>query len=437
MKSELKQLPKSQAELTITVPYEDYQKAEKLAIQEISKEIKVDGFRSGNIPENIVREHVGDPDIKAVTLEKLIPLTYAQAVKEHDVQVIAHPKIDVKQHVKKAGDELVYTATVAIMPEVTMGDYKKIKVKKPDVKVEKKQIDETIQMITDRFAEWIDVKRAAKKGDRAEVTFEGFEPSTGSGGTDKKKAIPNTASKNHPIILGANTMVPGFEDAIIGMEVSKEKEFDIKFPSEYHLKSMQGKTIRFKLTLNRLEEKKEQKLDDVMIEKITGQKQSVSDFKKRVEEDLLSEMKMRAQRDHDNKVVQEIIKITKADLPDELIHQEIDMLKSEQKQRVAQQGITWDQYLQHIKKGDEDFEKDHHKPAEERLLARLGVTYILKDSKIEVKDEEVDKKISELVSNYPKEHQEHVREHYKKDSDNYKSLKNNMAADKLIEMLSK
>jgi len=429
MKSEIKNLPKSQVELTITVPYEAYKEAEKQAIETISKELKVEGFRSGHIPENIVREKVGDSDIQAVTLEKLIPPTYTKAVKEHNVQVIAQPKVDIKAHVKKEGDELVYTATVTIMPDVKMGDYKKIKVAKPKVKVEKKQIDETIQMIMDRFAEWADVKRKAKKGDRAELTFEGFD--------EKGKAIPNTASKNHPVILGSNTMVPGFEDEVVGMEVGKEKEFDIKFAKDYHVKNMQGTKIHFKLTLNRLEEKKEQKLDESVIEKVTGQKQSVDDFKKRVEEDLKMEMESRAQRDHDNKVVQEIIKITKADLPVELIDQEIEMLKNEQKQRIQQQGLTWEQYLQHIKKTDEDFAKDHRKPAEDRLLARLGVTHILKDSKIEVSDKEVDEKIEELAGKYPKEHQEKFREYYKKGSDGYRSLKNNMAADKLIDMLTK
>ena len=429
MKSEVKNLPKSQVEITITVPYEDYKKAEKQALESLSKEVKVDGFRSGHIPEDVVREQVDEKTIQAVTLEQIIPPTYTKVVKEKDIQVIAQPKVDIKSHVKKEGDELVYVATVAVMPEVKVGDYKKIKVAKPKVKVEKKQIDETVQMIMDRYAEWGDVKRKAKKGDRAEVTFEGFD--------EKGNAIPNTASKNHPVILGSNAMVPGFEDAIIGMEVGKDKEFEVKFPKKYHSKEMEGKKIKFKLNLGRLEEKKEQKLDEAFVQKVTGQKQSVDDFKKRVEEDLLAEMTSRAQREHDNKVVQEIIKITKAELPDNLIEDEIEHMKSEQKARVQQQGLSWEQYLQHIKKTEEDFAKDHRKAAEDRLLARLAVNYILKDSKIEVSDKEVDAKIDEMISKYPKEHQDKVREHYKKGSDAYRSLKNNIAADKLIEMMSK
>ncbi|MBU0577430.1 trigger factor [Patescibacteria group bacterium] len=429
MKSEVKKLPKSQVEITITVPYEDYKKAEKKALEQIGKEIKVDGFRSGNIPEDVVRKQVDEQTIQGATLENIIPTSYTAAIKEHDVPVIAQPKVDIKSPVKKEGDDFVYIAVVAVMPEVKVGDYKKIKVAKPKVEVKKKQIDETIDMIMDRFAEWSDVKRKAKKNDRAEVSFEGFD--------EKGEAIPNTASKNHPIVLGTKTMVPGFEDAVIGMEIGKEKEFTITFPKDYHAKTMQGKKVKFKLTLNRLEEKKEQKLDEAIIEKITGQKQSVKDFTKRVEEDLLSEMQSRIQREHDNNVVKEIIKITKAELPDTLIDSEIEQLKQEQKQRISQQGLTWEQYLQHIKKTEEDFAKDHRKPAEERLLARLGVTHIIRDSKLEVKDKEVDKKIDELSARYPKEQQKQFREHYKEGSDAYRNLKNNMAADLLIDMLTK
>jgi trigger factor len=427
MKSEIKKLPKSQVEITITVPYADYEKAEKKAIETLSKEIKVPGFRSGHIPEEKVREEVDKQAIYGVALEHLIPDTYIKAVKEHDVHIIAQPKVDVKTHVKKSGDQLVYTATVSVMPEVKMGDYNKIKVTKP--KVEKDQVDETVQMIVDRFAEWKDVKRVAKKGDRVEINFEGFD--------EKGVAIPNTQSKNHPVILGSKIMVPGFEEAVEGMEIGNYKEFDITFPKEYHSKEMQGKKIKFKVSLNKLEEKKDIKLDEALIEKITGQKQSVEDFKKRVEDDLLAEMKTRMEREHDNKVIQEIIKITKIELPDIMVDEEVEYLKKDQQERVKQQGLTWEQYLAHIKKTDEDFAKEHKKAAEDRLLARLGVLFILKDAKIEISDDQIDARLKEMSEGYPKEYQAKFLEYYAKDSDGYRTIKNNMAADKLIEMLSK
>ena len=429
MKATIKKLEKSQVEITITVPYANYEKGEKKALETLSKEVKVDGFRSGHMPEEVIRENIDEKTIQAVTLENVIPLSYMEVVKEHDVHVIAQPQVDIKSPVKKKGDDFVYTATVSVMPEVKVGDYKKIKVARPKLKVEKKQVDETIQMIMDRFAEWTDIKGKAKKDNRVEITFTGYD--------EKDKEIENTSSKNHPLILGSNTMVPGFEDAIIGMEVEEEKEFTVTFPRNYHAPVMQDKKVRFKLTVNKLEEKKEQKLDEALIEKVSKQKQSVADFKKRVEEDLLAEMEQRAQRDHDNKVVQEIIKITKVDIPESLINEEVEHMKKEQMERVKQQGLTWEQYLEHIKKTDEDFAKDHLKPAEQRLLARFGVNHIIKDSKVSVDDKEVDAKLEEMSKKYPKEQQKAFKEHYKKGSQEYVGLKNNMAADKLIGMLSK
>lgn len=429
MKSEVKKLDNSQVEVTITISYEAYKKAEKSAIEELSKEIKVDGFRPGHVSEDVVRKHVDENTIASVTLEKLIPPTYTEAVKEHGLQVVARPTVDLKSPIKKEGDELVYTAVVDVMPDVKIGDYKKIKVAMPKAEVKKKQVDETINMIMGRFATWKDVKRKVKNGDRVEISFDGFD--------EKGEVIPNTASKNHPLVLGSNSMVPGFEEAIIGLEIGKEKEFTITFPADYHAKNMQGKKVTFKLTVGRIEEKEDQKLDEAMIEKISGKKQSVEDFKKRVEKDLLAEVNSRNKRDHDNAVVKEIIKITKVDLPKSLVSDEISQMLEDQKSRIKQQGLDWDQYLQHIKKTEDDFRKEHEQSAKDRLLARFGVTTIIKEANIKATEEETDAKVAEMIAKYPEEQKAQVVEFYKKGSDNYKNLKNNLAADKLIKMLTK
>ncbi|MDH5596676.1 MAG: trigger factor [Candidatus Peregrinibacteria bacterium] len=426
MKAEVKKLPKSQVEITITVPYADYMEAEKKAMAEINKELKVDGFRPGHIPEAVVREKVDQRTINGMTLEFVVPATYAEAVKENDVQVIAQPKIEVRKGVEKEGDELVYVATVSVMPEVKLGDYKKIKVKRKEVKVSDKEVDETIEMLVNRFSEWKDVEREAKDGDRVELDFEGFD--------EEGKAIPNTASKNHPVVLGSKSLIPGFEEEVAGMKVGEEKEFDITFPKDYHAKDMQGRKVKFKLKLGRLEERTTNELDEAMVEKITGQKQPVEDFKKRVHDDLMAEMTQRNQADLDNQVVAEIIKITSAELPDSLIEDEIHLMKEERKQQVARQGLSWEQYLSHIKKTDEEFAKDHRKGAEERLMARLGVNQIIREEKIEASDEDVSKKIQEMVAAYPAESSQQVLDYYKAGSEAYRQLKNNLSADKLINM---
>lgn len=429
MKVELKKLPKSEVELTISVPYDVYKKWEKKAVEELGKEIKVSGFRSGHIPEEVIREKVHAEGVRSATLDFVFPQTYSQAVTDNKIEVISRPKVDIKSDIQKEGDDFVYVATVAVMPEVKVGDYKKIKVARKPVVVEPKSVEDTIKMVMDRYAEWKDVERKAQKNDRAEVNFEGFD--------EEGMPIPNTASKNHPIVLGSGVMVPGFEDAIQGMAKGETKEFVVQFPKDYHAKPMQGKKVKFKLVLNRLEEKAEQALDEAMIEKITGKKQSVEEFKKLIEEDLKSELVVRNQQEHDNAVVAEVIKITKADLPEAMVEQEIDMMLEDQKERVKHQGIEWADFLKRINKSDEDFRKDHAKGAHERVLARLGVQYIIRDSKLEVTDEDVNKKIEELVARYPEDQQKLARDHYEKDAEARRHLRHNMSADKLIDMLSK
>ena len=429
MKVDIKNLKNSQVELTITVPYADYKKAEEKAIVNLSKEVKADGFRSGHVPEDVVKEKAGVEGLVNATLDVILPETYGKAIQENDVQVIARPNVELKTPVQKEGDDLVYVATVSVMPEVKIGDWKKIKVAKIEGKVSAKEVDETIKMIEDRFTEWKDVDRKAKDGDRVEATFEGFD--------EEGKPLPNTASKNHPVILGSKSMIPGFEEAILGMSKDEEKEFDVSFPKEYHSKEMQGKKVKFKLSVGRVEEKEAKKLDESMIEKATGKKQSIEEFKKKVEEDLLKEVQGRSKQEHDNKVVQEIIKITKVDLPTELITEEIEYMKQDQKAHIAKQGLQWDQYLKHMKKTEADFDKDHEKPANERLLARLGVQKVLKESEIKIEGKDVETYIKTLADGYPEDQRKEVLEHYKEGSQGYANLKNNLAADKLIEMLTK
>lgn len=429
MKVDIKKLPKSEVQLTITIPYNIYQKWEKRALADLGKRVKVDGFRSGNVPEEIVRKNVSEEVIKGSTLDYLLQETYAEAVKKNEIQVIARPKVDIKSDIKKEGDDFVYEATVAIMPEVKIGDHKKIKITREEAKVDPKKTEETLQLIMDRFAEWHDVDRKAKKDDRAELEFEGFD--------EEGKAIPNTASKNHPVILGAGAMVPGFEDAVIGMAVGEKKEFDVTFPKDYHTKAMQGKKVKFKISVTHLEEKKEQKLDDSMVEKITGEKQSVAEFTKRVEEDLKVEVERKNKQEFENKVVTEIIKITKVEVPDALIDQEIEGMLEEQKMRVQQQGMEWDKYLEHIKKTEEDFKKEMRNAAEERIKARLGVHHVIKEAKIEVSDQEVKDKMEELIKKYPEDQQKMAREKFEKDEKAASYLRNEISADKLFEMFAK
>ncbi len=430
MPANLKKLPKSEVELTVSVPYAEWLKAEKWALAELSSKMPFEGFRPGHVPEAMIRERAGVQLLQSATLEHVLPPTYAAAVKEHSLPVVAAPRVDVKAMVEKEGDTLVYTARVAVMPEVKLGDYKKIKVARKKAEVTPKEVQDTLQMIADRFAEWNEVPlgRVAQKGDRAELTFEGFN--------EKGEPLKGTASKNHPVILGSGVMIPGFEEAVEGMKAGETKTFTVTFPKDYRAEDLKGKKATFKVTLEKLEERTKKELDAGDIKRWTGREMTPDDFKKDVEAQLLSEVTARLNREHDQKVIEEILKITKTDVPEALILEELEAMKADQKARIESQGLTWEQYLAHLKKTDAEFAKDHQKTAEERIRGRLGVQHIMKEAKIEVSPEEVEVKVAEIIAALPQEDRKRATEWYKRGTEAWVSLKNNLAADKLINMLS-
>lgn len=424
MKTTLKKLPKSQVELTLNVPYATYTQAEKKALQEANQHLKIDGFRPGHIPESIVKQNVQPDYLKQATLDHLLPKVLMQAAKENNLNIVAPPSVDVKTKDPKEGEDIVLVATMDVMPEVKLGNHKKIKIKKKPVKVEQKQVDETIAMIMDRFAVWKDVERKAKMGDRVEVDFEGFD--------DKKQPLANTKSKNHPLILGSKAFIPGFEEELVGLSVGDEKTFNITFPKDYHAADMQGKKVTFAVKVGRLEEKQKQELDEAMIEKITGQKQSPDEFKASVKKDLEFETQQRLQGEHDQAVVDALVKITEVELPDSLIAQELNDLKEEKKRDLARQGLKWEQYLSYMKSDEKKFEEDHRDAATYRLKSRFALHETMKALEIKVTEEQVETEIQKRMEKLPTENQEEFKKYYAPGSDGRRMLKNNMAVDQLM-----
>jgi len=425
MKTTLKKLPKSQVELTLHAPYARYMEAEKKALQEANQHLKIDGFRPGYIPENIVKQNLKPNYLRQATLDHLLPKVLMQAAKENNLSILTSPKIDVKTKQPKEGEEIVLVATMDVMPEVTLGNYEKVKVKKKPVSVEKKQIEETIAMIMDRFAVWKDVDRMAKLDDRVEVDFEGFD--------EKGQPVANTKSKNHPLILGSKSFIPGFEEELVGLKVGDEKSFDITFPKDYHAANMQGKKVTFKVNVGRLEEKEKQTLDEALVEKITGEKQSVEDFKKKVEEDLTFETTQRLQAEHDQAIVDELLKVAQLELPESLIQQELAEIREERKRQLAQQGLNWEQYLNYIKKTEDDFNKDHLELAQRRATSRLVVSQVMKELDIKVSQDEVDAELEKRAEKLPEANRAEFKKHYAPGSQGRRILMNNMAADRLMQ----
>lgn len=389
MAHEIKSLPKSEVEIKITITPDELAKYEERAIHDLGQNAKIKGFRPGKVPADVLRKHIGENAIKYHMQDLAIQKTYTDVVIKEKIAVVSRPTVKID---KDDDTGLTYVATVAVMPEVTVKDYQSIKVKKEEAKVTKKDVDAVVDDLKKYIATYKDVDRAAKKGDRAELAFEGFDK--------EGKSLEGTKSQHHPVILGEGSLIPGFEENVIGMKVGDKKEFDITFPDEYHNEEFKGKEVTFKIELQRLEEPEAAELNEEAIEKITGQKQKPEDFLKKIESDLQARKEQEVAQKQENEYLEELLKKTKVDLPKSLLDEEVHYIIHEVQQNVEQKGAKWDEFLAQSGMTHEDLHKKYEPEAERRLKIRLALNHLIKEEKIEVKEAEVKKELEAAQQYY-------------------------------------
>lgn len=417
MEYTVKKLDKSEVELTIIVADEKMEQYRKTACDSLSRDVRIKGFRPGHVPPKVLEEHVGEQTITLHAQELAIQKSYVEAVVKENLQVVSRPKVKVN-----SDKPFNYTATVAVMPEVEVKNYTSIKIKLDEAKVDKKDIDEVVDDMRKHSATYADVDRAAKKGDRAELNFEGF---------DNGVVVDNTKSTNHPVVLGENSLIPGFEDNVIGMKVGEKKDFDITFPADYGKKDFQNKKLTFKIELMRLEEASIPELDEALIEKVTGKKQSVEDFRKMIENNVKAKKEQEAKQKQENEYIEQLLKKVKVDLPDSLVEEEINFIIDEMKQNIESKGMEFDKFLEQTKTTHKDLHDKYKDEAERRIKIRLGLQHIIKAEKIEIGDSELEKELEVIKGMYPESEKEKIQEEYNK-GELKAQLKNRLALEALF-----
>jgi trigger factor len=396
-----KKLPKSEVEIKVILTAEDLQKHYAKATEDISKEVSIKGFRPGHVPKEVLEQHIDKKHIEAHAQELAVQRTYADIVVKENLQVISRPQVKIEKE-----DPFTYTAVVAIMPEVEVKDYKSIKIEKKEPKVTEKDIEEVLKDLQKYSTIYKDVEREAKKGDRVEVDFEGFD--------EEGKSVPNTKSQNHPVVLGENTLIPGFEDHLIGLKKDGKKEFDIVFPKDYGKKDFQNKKLKFKVEVKRVEEAVAPELNEEFVEKVTGKKQPVADLKKDIEKNLHAKKTQEAKQERENQYIEELLKRTKSEVPDSLIHEEAHYILHEMEEEIAQKGLQFEQFLAQAKTTEEELVKKYTPEAEKRIKIRLALQHIIKEEKIEVSEAEMDAEFAKVKSFYPPKEHAKIEGDYKK-----------------------
>jgi len=419
MDYKIKNLPKSEVEITITVPEENMDQYRKKACDDISKEVKVKGFRPGHVPPHVLEQYVEKKYIDAHTQEIAIQRTYAEVVMKEKIQVVSRPKVKIEKD-----KPLTYTATVATMPEVEVKDYKSIKIPKKEVKVTEKDIEDVKNDMKKHGTQYKDVDRPAKKGDRVEVDFEGFDKDD--------KSIPNTKSQNHPVVLGGDSLIPGFEDELIGLKKGEKKEFDITFPKDYGKEDFRNKKVKFKTEIKGVQEPKEPEVNEEFIEKMTGKKQSIKEFEQEIEKNLKAKKQTEVTHEQENKYIEELLKKTKVDIPETLLDEEAQYILQEMKEDIQMKGLEFEKFLEQTKTTEDDLRKKYRPEGEKRIKIRLALQHIIKEEKIEVKGGEVKTELEKIKAQYPPAESEKIDKEF--ESGQLKAqLSNKLALRKLFD----
>ena len=422
MKTSIEQ-QKANVILTIELETKEWQEILNQSAKKISETADIKGFRPGKAPLDAVINHIGEARVLSEASNIAVGKFYAMAAKEHKLIPVTPPKISVEK--LDIEQPLVFKVEVTVMPEVEIGDYKKIKVKIQPVTVDKSKAEKTLKDIQKKAVKFKEIDREAKKGDWIEIDFEGkLDGVLFEGG----------ASKNHPLIIGDGVFMPGFEEALIGLKANDEKTFKVTFPKDYHQKNLAGKEAEFKVKAHKIKEVELPPLDDELAKSL-GKFQSLDELKTDIDKWLKEEAEKQEQTRQREAAMEELIKITKVDIPDELIDQEVSAMLEDLTRQLAQQNISLEDYLKRNNATEDEMREQWKAMAEKRVIAGLALDAFKKQENVESTNEEVTKEIERLQQLYPNQKDE-IKEKYSSDLER-KRLKHLLSGQKALEHLWK
>lgn len=382
-------MTKNTDKITIKIEGKEWVDALDKAFKKKAKDVKVDGFRKGAVPKNIYIEKFGLESLYMDAVNLVIDDAYKQAMEKSEVVPVIEPAIDVPAIDK---DSVTFEITITGKPEVKLGKYKDLKVKKEENTVTKEEIDHEIEHLREQFAE-IRVKEdgAVEEGDTAVINFLG---------TVDGKELDGGNGENYPLEIGSHTFIPGFEEGVLGMKVTEEKDLTLKFPDDY-VKDLAGKEVVFHVTLNEIKTRVLPDIDenffkDLGYEKVTNQDELVLEVEKI--------LKDRKQTEIDDRFIEEVLKNAsdnmEVEIANEIIDDEVHRMMHQFEEQLKMQGLNMDQYMEFSKMTHEDMHKNMEPEAIKRIKYRYLIEAVADAEKIEVTDEEVDKDAEEMATNY-------------------------------------
>ena len=389
MSVKVETLEKNMAKLVIEVPAEELEKALQAAYNKNKKKISIPGFRKGKVPRQMVEKMYGPGFFYEDAANMLIPVEYEKAADECGLELVSRPVIDIEQIEK--GKAFIFTAEVAVKPEVTLGEYKGLEVAKTDVEVSEEEVAAELEKEREKNARTISVEdRAVENGDMIMLDFEGFVNGV---------AFDGGKGENYPLTIGSNAFIPGFEEQLVGAKIGEDVEVNVTFPEEYQAPELAGCAATFKCKVNEIKVKELPELDDDFAQDVS-KFDTLAEYKEDVKAKLVANKADAAKRAKEDAVIEKIIENAQMDIPEAMIDTQARQLVDEFAQRIQSQGLSFEQYLQFTGM-TLDTALEQMKPnAVKRIQSRLVLEAVVKAENIEVSEEDVKAEIAKMAETY-------------------------------------
>lgn len=399
---------------------EEWTKAKDEAFAKIVKKAKVDGFRQGKVPRNVFEKKYGTGDIISEAMEKIVDAKYAETIVKEKLVPVVEPKLEIE---KASDDELEFKITFILDPEVKLGNYKGLKVKKEEAKVTKKEIEHEVSHILDRYAELVSKDGAVEDGDTVIIDFKGFKDN---------EAFEGGSAEGYSLEIGSHSFIPGFEEGIIGMKKDESKDIDLTFPEDYMAKDLAGQKVVFNVLVHDIKKRVVPELDeeffkDLDMEGVTNKEE----LNKVIEE----EIKAQKEHDNENKFIDNLLEAASKnmtiDLDEEIIDAEVERMYKQFTERLKMQGIDEELYFTYAGVTKEKVKEDMKKEAEARVKYRYLLEAIVKEEKIEIADKEAKEELKKMADTYKMTEEELLKEF----NNSLEVLKYDLTMRKAIEVL--
>lgn len=389
MSLQVEKLEKNMAKLTIEISADDLEKALQSAYMKQRNKISLPGFRKGKVPRKMIEKMYGPEVFYDDAANEIIPDAYAKAYDECGLDIVSRPVVDIEQI--ESGKPFIFTAEVALKPEVSLGEYKGLEVDKVSVEVTAEEVEKKLQEEAEKNARTVSVEdREVADGDEVILDFEGFVDG---------EAFEGGKGENYSLVIGSGSFIPGFEDQLIGAEAEKEVEVKVTFPEDYHAENLKGKDAVFKCTVHEIKVKEIPEIDDEFASEVS-EFDTLEEYRADVEAKLKESKEADAKRQKEDQAVEQAVKNASFEIPEPMIDTNVKQMVDDFVQRIGAQGLTMEQYAQFTGMTPEKIEEEMRPQAVKRIETRIVLEEIAKAENIEVSDERLDEEITKMAQTY-------------------------------------